>query len=241
MKVRKATCVCGVIYRSPSDDLKAYQKFRFQPTECLEKLDSKRKCFLFGHFNYDLAESVENTHVRDVTEVMLDHNFYSLINKPTLITSTGATVLDQIWTNSYPDHIKSGIILHSISDHLLLFMSAANSKVIFSSSLTRNFNDMNIRNFDLELENIDVNPVLTETKTDESYKILVERYQQVFNKSLPLTQLNSSSKNNWFDKDLQQLLSVKEKMFKKFCVKKTFISKVNYNKAKKTYFRTLKE
>ena len=53
---------------------------------------------------------------------------------------------------------------------------------------------MNIRNFNLELEHIDENPVLTETKTDESYKILVERYQQVFNKPFPLTQLNSSSK-----------------------------------------------
>ena len=83
-------------------------------------------------------------------------------------------------------------------------------------NITKNFNDMNSR-----LENIDVNPALTETKTDELYKISVETYQEVFNKSLPLTQLNSSSKNNWFDKDLQQLLSVKEKMFKKFCVKKT--------------------
>ena len=100
---------------------------------------------------------------------------------------------------------------------------------------------MNIRNFNLELENIDVNPVLTEIKTDESYKILVERYQQAFNKSSPLTQLNSSSKNNWFHKNLQQLLSVKEKMFKKFCVEKNLISKVNYNKARNTYFRTLKE
>ena len=79
---------------------------------------------------------------------------------------------------------------------------------------------MNIGNFTFELENIDVNPVSTETKTDESCKILVERYQQVFNKSFLLTQLNSSFKNNWFDKDLQQLVSVKEKMFKKFCVKK---------------------
>ena len=58
---------------------------------------------------------------------MLDHNFCSLINKPTRITDTGATALDQIWTNSDSDHIKSGIILHSISDHLLLFMCTANS------------------------------------------------------------------------------------------------------------------
>ena len=120
-------------------------------------------------------------------------------------------------------------------------MCADNSKVISSNGLTRNFNDMNIRNFNLALKNIDVNPVLTKTKTDESYMILVERYQQVSNKLLPLTQLKSSSKNNWFNKDLQQQLSVKEKMFKKFCVKKTLISKANYNKARNTYFCTLKE
>ena len=29
VKVGKATVVCGVIYRSPSDDLKAHQEFRF--------------------------------------------------------------------------------------------------------------------------------------------------------------------------------------------------------------------
>ena len=92
MKVGKTTVVCGVIYRSPSDDLKSHQEFRFQLTECLEKLDAKRKCFIFGDFNYDLAKSVENTHVRDFTELMLHHNFCSLINMTTRITDTGATV-----------------------------------------------------------------------------------------------------------------------------------------------------
>ena len=70
VKVGKATVVCGVIYCSPSDDLKAHQEFKFQLTECLEKLDAKRKCFIFGDFNHDLAKSVENTHVRDFTEVI---------------------------------------------------------------------------------------------------------------------------------------------------------------------------
>ena len=51
VKVGKATVVSGVIYRSLSDDLKAHQEFRFQLTECLEKLDAKRKCFIFGDFN----------------------------------------------------------------------------------------------------------------------------------------------------------------------------------------------
>ena len=76
---------------------------------------------------------------------MLDHNFCSVINGPTRIADTGATVLDQVRTNSYSDLIKSGVILNSMSDHVPL--------------LARNFNDMNLRNFDLELENIN------ETKT----------------------------------------------------------------------------
>ena len=99
-QVGNETIVCGAIYRSPVDHVTAHQDFRLQLTKCLEKLDVKRKCYIFGDFNYDLAKSNENTHVSDFTEVMLNHNFCSIINKPTRITNTSATVLDHIWTNA---------------------------------------------------------------------------------------------------------------------------------------------
>ena len=57
----------------------------------------------------------------------------------------------------------------------------------------------------------------------------------------PLVQLNNNNKNSWFDKDLQKLLQIKETMFKKYCAKKNLLSKVNDNKARNIYFRTLKE
>ena len=57
----KETIVCGTIYRSPVDLVKAHLDFRLQLIECLEKLDAKRKCYIFGDFNYDLAKSNENT------------------------------------------------------------------------------------------------------------------------------------------------------------------------------------
>ena len=56
VQVGKETIVCGTIYRSPVDHVKAHLDFRLQLTECLEKLDAKRKCYIFGDFNYDLAE-----------------------------------------------------------------------------------------------------------------------------------------------------------------------------------------
>ena len=88
---------------------------------------------------------------------MLNHNFCSIINKPTRITDTSATVLDHIWTNAYTDHIKSDIILY-----LPVFrpMCADKSKATFSKILTRSFNDANMRKFNFDLQNIDVNPTL---------------------------------------------------------------------------------
>ena len=110
VQVGKETIVCCTIYRYPVDHVKAHLGFTLQLTECLEKLDARRKCCIFRDFSYDLAKSNVNTHVSDFTEVMLNHNFCSIINKPTRITNTSATVLDHIGTNAYTDHIKSGII-----------------------------------------------------------------------------------------------------------------------------------
>ena len=96
------------------------------------------------------------------------------------------------------DHIKSGIILHSASDHLPVFMCADKSKATSSNILTRSFNDADMRKFNLDLQNIDVNPVLNETKTNQSYMYLADKYHQVFDKSFPLIQLNNNNKNSWF-------------------------------------------
>ena len=126
------------------------------------------------------------------------------------------------------------------SDHLPVCMCADKSKATSSNILTISFNDANMSKFNLDLQNIDVNPILNETKTNQSYMLLADKYHQVFDNSFPLIQLNNNSKNNWFDKDLQKLLQIKE-MFKKYCAKKNLLSKVNYNKARNIYFRTLKE
>ena len=55
VQVGKETTVCGTIYRSPVGHVKAHLYFRLQLTECLEKLDANRKCYIFGDFNHDLA------------------------------------------------------------------------------------------------------------------------------------------------------------------------------------------
>ena len=115
-------------------------------------------------------------------------------------------------------------------------MCADKSKATSSNILTRSFNDANMKKLNLDQQNINANLILNETKTNQSYILLTDKYHQVFDKSFPLMQLNKNSKNSWFDKDLQKLLQTKEKMFKKCCAKKNLLFKVNCNKAKTSTF-----
>ena len=56
--------------------------------------------------------------VNDLVDIMSDNSFYSLINKLTRITDTSASILDNVWIDSYSENIKTGVLLHPISDHL---------------------------------------------------------------------------------------------------------------------------
>ena len=60
---------------------------------------NKRKSFLLGDFNYNIL-SCDEPNVAKFIDVMCDHGFSSLINRPTRITDNSSTLLDQIWTNS---------------------------------------------------------------------------------------------------------------------------------------------
>ena len=136
---------------------------------------------------------------------MLNHSFFSVINKPTRITDTTATVLDQLWANSFCYAVKSNILLHPISDHLPIFM-CINLCMNNSSACTtvRCFNDNNMSKFYHELENIDEHPILNESDVNESLTRFMKEYNLVFENCFPLTAVKNYAKNkSWFDKDLQ--------------------------------------
>ena len=166
---------CGTIYRSPLNDSESNIKFRSHLDECLKNIKSCQKYFIFGDFNYDLAKTVQNSHVSDFTEIMLNYCLYSLINKSTRISQESATVLDHIWTNSYSLSINSGIILHPISDHMPVILSIntneSNKRV---TGYKRSFNNKNINKFNQELEKIDISPIINEDKATVSYKIFIK-------------------------------------------------------------------
>ena len=92
------TLLVACLYRSPSNDARSNAIFVSTLKNCL------------------------NLVVNKFTKIMCENCYSTLINKPTRITDSSASVLDHMKTNIYDESIKSGIITSPISDHLPVLM-----------------------------------------------------------------------------------------------------------------------
>ena len=76
--------------------------------DILRKIN-KRESFFLGDFNYKILDCDE-PNVTKFIDVTYDHGFSSLINRPTRITNTISTLLDQIWANSNTSQNKKVVL-----------------------------------------------------------------------------------------------------------------------------------
>ena len=239
----KDTLMCGTIYRAPQNDNDSHQRFLNTLNDCLKKIDLTTRCFLYGDYNYDLAKIAEKSNVNDFVELMADHSFFSIINKPTRITDTCATVLDHIWTNSFSTITKCAVITHPLSDHMPVVMCASTERDNAKAcTFERRFTNKAMESFFNNLENIQVDEFTNETRAPDCvYEKFIDKYMYVFNESFPLMKKKlHHPKNNWFDRELKELLIKKEKLLKKFCAQKNIFTKTRFNKARNEYFRAIK-
>ena len=235
------TLLVGCLYRSPFSDVQSNEIFVSTLKNCLNLVKCNQKCIITGDLNYDLA-NCENEHVSNFTEIMFENCYFPLINKPTRITDSSASVLDHMWTNIHDESIKSGISTSPISDHLPVFMylNCDSQPKSPTPNLTRCFSSTN--KFKSVLENIDINLILNETLPNFAFELLMESYSQAFNQGFPLKAFPPNDikfNKRWYDDELHQLILNKDKLFKKCISKKSPTLKAKYNMALYIYFHTL--
>ena len=109
--------IVGVIYRPPGSDM---ARFSVKLGEVLSKVKDKR-FYLMGDFNIDLIKSNQHTATGEFLSEMNSAGLHPLISLPTRVTSTSATLIDNIFTNDFSSDICSGLIISSISDHFPAF------------------------------------------------------------------------------------------------------------------------
>ena len=118
--------ICGTIYRKSQNT--GHDFFITNIKRVLKKCEKMNKStVVMGDLNYDLLDT-DNIHVNCCVDTFFENGFYPLINIPTRITDTTATVLDHLWTNIVETPIKSAVLVDQIADHLPVYMSLAIGK-----------------------------------------------------------------------------------------------------------------
>ena len=133
-------------YRPPKLDDCLFNDFETFLRKCdIEHLE----VILIGDLNCDMLKHPQEAHTRKLNFLSSLYQHKQLINKPTRVTGTSATLIDLILTNNEENIFKSGAIHLGISDHSLIFTIRKYCAPKSEQSIrqVRNFKRFNAINF----------------------------------------------------------------------------------------------
>ena len=97
---KKEEYYCWCIVQSPYFD----RQFHYRYKSNIETISNENKtCYLMGDFNIDLLKEEVYRPIRDYLNLLFSHSFLPKLVKPTRITPTTATLIDNILTNNHDD------------------------------------------------------------------------------------------------------------------------------------------
>ncbi len=108
-----------------------------------------------GDFNIDLLKSDSHAATSDFINTLFSASYFPLINRPTRVAETTATLIDNIFTNQYDeDNHLSGIIptdFPIFHFHYDSGMSPQPDKISFCKRI---MNEQNINKFNSEIQSM---------------------------------------------------------------------------------------
>lgn len=215
--------IIGCIYRPPNSDIKT---FISDLTLTLDAIDKEGKnCYLIGDFNLDLLKSENHSLTADFLNTLYSCSYFPTITKPSRITKTSATLIDNILTNSLTSPCTSGLLVTDISDHLPIFhiieyVCNRDKKIEYEKRKCRKFNRKNIDSFKHVLSEETWDCVQNNTNANSAYCDFMQIFNSHFDTCFPLS--NSTAKQNlgidkpWFTTGLRKSSKMKNRLYKKY-------------------------
>ena len=139
--------------------------------------------------NIDLLKIETNKSSSDLFDILFTNGILPTIIRPTRITHTSATLIDNIYIkHNRLENLKSGIILTDISDHLPIFAcfgTTINQKQENLKITCRPMNDEQINMIIKSLENTDWNSINNDNDINSTYDKLITKLWDTVNEYAP--------------------------------------------------------
>ena len=180
----KGNVIIGSLYRPPNTSTKEFlEKYKVLISEICKE---KHEIILGMDHNLDLLKLAQHKATEEFLECNLDCGMIPQITKPTRITQTSATLIDNVIVSKrLSGHSESRILIENISDHLPSLVSIGNYKCTQSEELkiySRDIRKNNIEKLKIALQNknweLELNPYRN------NLDIMTEKFQRVLGEAI---------------------------------------------------------
>ena len=197
--------------------------------------------------NLDLLKHHLHAGTQSFLELMFDYNVLPCVTRPTCITTSTATLLDNLLVsmNIYTKQ-KTNVLLYDLSDHLPCFLLVKNyfenrKEKLFTCK--RDLNEKNIKKLSDILSHINWNDHLCDQNTEDSmntfHKIVMEKLDAISPERLVPVSTNRAIKECWMSPGLLKYSRKQLSLYKKFIATRTETSLSKY-KMYKTMYKKVK-
>ena len=201
-----------------------------------------------GDYNIDLTSSVHlknpntSAHENNCTnnnkflDILSTYALSPCISKPTRITPTSSTLIDNIFTNTINKDSLSGVFYYDISDHLPIFLISmqlrSNNKIKAKTMTHRKESIENIAALKSELEKEQWLDIFEENNVNTAYEKFINKLKQYYDKNIPLVTIKkrkNHAKNPWITHGILNSINTRNKLYKSYICKP---SKQNHERYK---------
>ena len=161
-------------------------------------------------------------------DTMFSYNMYPLITKPTRVTHSSVSLIDNIFTNTVHGDRNVGILYSDFSDHFPIFcisslQSSCNRHVVNNRKKSRLINDSHMNMFKENLVSVNWSDGVKCDNVNDSYNIFFEKIYKVYDNCFPL-QLNCVSNQHnsikpWITKEILKSVKRKHRLYETFLKK----------------------
>ena len=221
--------IIGTMYRPPSTNISEF--INIFDTQ-IEKINNKGyECIIGLDHNLDLLKQSVHSKTQEFLECILDHNLLPTITKPTRISKTSATLIDNILiSKKLQPNYESLIIVDDLSDHLPCLVKFKNFKPTGTKNfiLKRVINNKVVKNISEDLSKIDWNMKMKDKPASDSFHAFHSELSITLNKHTPekLVRIKEKRiKNPWMSTGLKNSLTKSKKLYERALIDPTVWSK----------------
>ena len=219
-QLRNHNVIIGVIYRPPNQDISSFNDNMSNIVNVVRR--ENKTYYLLGDYNINILNYESHAQTAQFVDMMSSNVFFlPLVTRPSRVTATSATLIDNIFTNNIGDIDNSvqGLFITDISDHFPVFHIARQMEIKEKDTyiFKRLYSFLNKENFCQAMSNISWDEISRTRDTHQAFDTFHKHLVEIYNKHFPKIKRKRKYNNrkSWLSEGLKNSIKQKNKLYLK--------------------------